>query len=297
MLLGLTRFFRWLWGSPPQSAPPHKPRRPKKKKRRRRRSRTGVLRAEDMPAISEEEKLAQVESPERIENKLKGCQERIAYFFRDCSLLQEALTHSSGAAHRLMSNERMEFLGDAILGAVVCELLFHKYPGYLEGDLTKIKSSVVSRQTCARISHQLALQEFLLVGRGVSRNAALPRSLLADVLESLVAAIYLDGGIEAAQAFIRRHLEPEIEQAVSGQSGVNYKSILQQVAQRDFSCTPIYKILSERGPDHRKVFRVAAVISGAKYSPATGRNKKEAEQKAAHNALAQLDGRPIPYAD
>ena len=127
---------------------------------------------------------------------LKTCQERIGYLFNDWALLRSALTHASGAQHRLASNERLEFLGDAILGAVVCEMLYHRFPEYLEGELTKIKSVVVSRQTCAKVSEALGLDEFLLLGKGMSVVDGLPPSLLADVFESLIAAVYLDGGLE-----------------------------------------------------------------------------------------------------
>src|SRR5277367_6186209 len=126
--------------------------------------------------------------------QFERCERRIGYEFRDKTLLGAALTHASGAQHRLASNERLEFLGDAILGAVVCELLYAQYPEYLEGDLTKIKSIVVSRQTCAKISEALNLQEFLVLGKGMTTHPSVPPSLLADVFESLIAAIYLDGG-------------------------------------------------------------------------------------------------------
>ena len=119
------------------------------------------------------------------------------------------MTHASGADHRLASNERLEFLGDAILGAVVCELLFHQYPDYLEGDLTKIKSIVVSRQTCAKISEALGLHEFLILGKGMTTHPSVPPSLLADVFESLVAAIYIDGGDPAAREFVEKYIGPE----------------------------------------------------------------------------------------
>ena len=144
------------------------------------------------------------------------------------------MTHASGADHRLASNERLEFLGDAILGAIVCDLLFRKFPEYLEGELTKIKSIVVSRHTCAKISEELGIDEFLVIGKGMGSHAQTPSSVLADVFESLIGAIYLDGGIEAAQRFIVRHIEPEIDAAVDGQNGLNYKSNLQQFAQREY---------------------------------------------------------------
>jgi ribonuclease-3 len=123
----------------------------------------------------------EMEEGDAHEELFDRCERRLGYQFRDRSLLREALTHASSAEHRLASNERLEFLGDAILGAVVCELLFELYPGYLEGDLTKIKSAVVSRQSCAKISEALGLQEFLIVGKGVSNHTSIPPSLLADM--------------------------------------------------------------------------------------------------------------------
>jgi ribonuclease III len=228
-------------------------------------------------------------------DNLRRCERRIGYEFRDRALAREALTHASGAEHRLASNERLEFLGDAILGAVVCELLFERYPNYLEGDLTKIKSAVVSRQSCAKISEALGLQEFLIVGKGVAASPSIPPSLLADVFESLVAAIYLDGGNEASRKFIEELLGPEIELAAMGELGGNFKSLLQQYAQREFSITPTYQLLDEKGPDHRKCFKMAAQIGSNLYPPAWGRNKKEAEQRAACNALAELNGEPAQF--
>ncbi len=227
--------------------------------------------------------------------RLERCQQIIGYRFQDTDLLQSALTHASGAQHRLASNERMEFLGDAILGAIVCEQLFDQFPDLLEGHLTKIKSVVVSRQTCAKISAELGLEEMLIVGKGISSGKPVPSSLLADVFESLVAAIYLDGGLSAARQFVRRHIQPEIDLAASGSSDDNFKSLLQQIVQRDFGDTPTYQLLDERGPDHDKCFQVSATFADRDFPPAWGRNKKEAEQRAACNALALLNGEDPPF--
>src|SRR5713101_7892469 len=142
---------------------------------------------------------------------LEDCQKVIGYQFRQVDLLRAALTHTSGADTRLASNERLEFLGDAVLGLVTCEQLYTRFPDYQEGDLTKIKSVVVSRRTCARISKLLNLGDYLFLGKGMHLHAVIPASLLADVFESLVAAIYLDGGLEAARTFILRSLSPEID--------------------------------------------------------------------------------------
>ncbi|MFM8635489.1 MAG: ribonuclease III [Planctomycetia bacterium] len=216
------------------------------------------------------------------------CQRRLDYAFRDPSLLMSALTHASGAQHRLASNERLEFLGDAILGFIVCETLYRIFPDSLEGDLTRIKSVVVSRETCSRISDELQLIEFLIVGKGLSVNRPVPTSVLSDLFESLVAAVYLDGGMEPARRLVERFMEPEIIKVASGEQGANHKSLLQQVAQRDFGVTPTYEVIEEAGPDHSKSFHVSAQIAGRRYAPAWGRNKKEAEQRAASNALTEL---------
>ncbi|QEH33018.1 Ribonuclease 3 [Aquisphaera giovannonii] len=226
---------------------------------------------------------------------LDDCQRVIEYQFREPMLLREALTHASGANHRLSSNERLEFLGDAILGAVVCDLLFRKFPESQEGELTRIKSIVVSRHTCARISQALGIDEFLVMGKGMGGHDQTPSSVLADVFESLIGAIYLDGGMEVARTFIVRHIGPEIDAAADGHGGCNYKSNLQQVAQREFGETPTYLLLDEKGPDHSKCFKISALIGRQSYAPAWGRNKKEAEQRAALNAICQLSGEPIPF--
>jgi ribonuclease-3 len=226
---------------------------------------------------------------------LDACQERIGYRFRDLQLLEAALTHASGADHRLESNERMEFLGDAILGAVVCERLYLQFPDFLEGDLTKLKSMVVSRQTCAKISQALGLKQFLILGKGMTTHPAVPVSVLADVIESLIAAIYLDGGIDPAREFIETYIGPEIELAAAGELEGNYKSLLQQFAQREHGVTPTYHLLDEKGPDHSKCFKMSAQVGGQRYPAAWGRSKKESEQRAAHNGICHLRGEPVPY--
>ncbi|MCG8450553.1 MAG: ribonuclease III, partial [Pirellulales bacterium] len=188
------------------------------------------------------------------EAELNSCQEKLGYRFQKIQLLVDALKHASGVSHRLASNERMEFLGDAILGFVVCEKLYSLYPDCLEGELTRIKSVVVSRDTCARVSDKLGLDRFLLLGKGMAADPVIPRSVVAAALESLIAAIYLDGGLEPAREFILEHIETEIEQTASGEFGGNYKSQLQQFAQREHGVTPIYQLLDGQGPAHSKCF-------------------------------------------
>lgn len=226
---------------------------------------------------------------------LSRCEETIGYRFNDRALLKAAFTHASGAEHRLASNERLEFFGDAILGAVVCEALYRRFPDYLEGELTRVKSMVVSRRTCAKISDKIGLKDFLILGKGMTNHAELPPSLLSDVFESLVAAIYLDGGNEVARDFIHQHLDEEIEAAAEAEHGGNFKSLLQQLAQRDFGTTPIYQLLDEKGPDHSKCFKIAAKVATNIYAAAWGKSKKESEQRAAHNAINQINGEEAPY--
>jgi len=228
-------------------------------------------------------------------SKLERCQEIIDYRFRDESLLLSALTHASGAAHRLASNERLEFLGDAILGVCVCEWLYQEYPEYNEGDLTKIKSSVVSRRSCGKVAGKLGLDGCLIVGRGVTRNRSFPRSLVSDVFEAIVAALYLDGGFGVVRDRLRHWLIDEVHQAVESQGSGNYKSALQQYAQRELASTPAYRLLHETGPDHRKASLIASVIADRQFTPAWGSNKKDAEQRAAANALAELHDQPVPH--
>ena len=226
--------------------------------------------------------------PQISDEVRKQAQGMLGYEFHNPQLLAEALTHASVAEHRLSSNERMEFLGDSILGGVVCEYLFHNYPHYLEGELTKIKSAVVSRRICAKISLDLGLPALLNLGKGMSGRDGLPLSLSAAVYEAMVAAIYLDGGHEPVQQFILKHMRPFIEEAAGSAHQQNFKSLLQQHAQRHMSELPAYKVTAERGPDHSKHFEVAAEIGGRRFPPAWGPSKKEAEQQAALLALQDL---------
>lgn len=226
---------------------------------------------------------------------LRACEQQIGYTFLNKELLFEALRHASSSGSRLNSNERLEFLGDAVLGFTVCELLYQRYPSWLEGDLTQIKSVLVSRQTCARLAHELQLDRCLVLGKGVSREKSIPRSVLANAFESTIGAIYLDRGLDEARKFILVHLEKEIEAAVAGTLDRNHKSELQQFCQRQFGQSPRYLLLAETGPDHSKTFEVCAVVGNRRFSPARGANKKIAEQRAAGNAIADLNDAPLPF--
>jgi ribonuclease-3 len=226
-----------------------------------------------------------------MEDLVATCEVMLEYRFRDYDLLREALTHASIADDRRLSNERLEFLGDAVLGLVVCHRLFEIYPDYLEGDLTKLKSAVVSRNTCAAVSNAMGLTDLIFVGKGMTGRtgaAARPSSLAAGAFESIIAAIYLDGGLEQARAFILRHMEPYILQFAATTHQQNYKSLLQQHAQKVMSNTPVYELLDEKGPDHSKCFEVRVVIGTRAFGSAWGPAKKPAEQRAAQIALEEL---------
>jgi ribonuclease III len=219
------------------------------------------------------------------------CEAMLDYRFRNHELLKEALTHASIADDRRLSNERLEFLGDSVLGLVVCHRLFEIFPDYLEGDLTKLKSAVVSRNTCAAVANALGLTDLIFVGKGMTGRAGVaqkPSSLAAGVLEAIIAAIYLDSGLEAARVFIVRHMEQYIHSFAATTHQQNYKSLLQQYAQKTLSATPIYELLDEKGPDHSKCFEVRVVIGTRAYGSAWGPAKKPAEQKAAQIALEEL---------
>lgn len=220
---------------------------------------------------------------------LDKAQEILAHEFADISLLEMALTHASSADHRLASNERMEFLGDAILGMVVSQVLFERFPEYLEGELTKLKSAVVSRRSCAQISDDLGLVSVLTMGKGMASRAEVPSSIAAAVFEAVIAAVYLDAGMDAARAFILRHVEPLIDEADRSAHQQNFKSLLQQHAQAAMPGSPIYILLDEKGPDHSKCFEVCVEIDGHRYKSAWAPSKKEAEQQAAMLALQELD--------
>ena len=232
---------------------------------------------------------------DHTEEMLQLCEVALEYQFTNRELLRNCLTHASGANHRLASNERLEFLGDAIMGAVICEMLYTRFPEETEGELTRIKSIVVSRTTCAKVSEALGLPKSLLLGKGLSINDTVPMSVAAAVFESLIAGVYLDGGLAPVQLVLDRVMGPEIEMAGGVEHGRNYKSLLQQYAQKMFGETPIYRLLDEKGPDHSKCFKVSALIGQQSYHPAWGANKKAAEQRAAQNALYELEGKPVPH--
>ena len=222
-------------------------------------------------------------------SNLHACEGKLSYNFRDLRFLHQALTHSSIKTLENPSNERLEFLGDSVLGLVMTEFLYNFFQQHNEGDLTQIKSVVVSTNVLAAESQRLGLGEHYNVGKGVTRRKKLPNSLLANVFEAVVAAIYKDGGLEPARRFILRNVYHQVLNVASDRHQLNYKSLLQQWAQKVLSLTPTYRVISEKGPDHLKSFEGVGVVGDKRYAIGTGPAKKEAEQDAARKTLKMLD--------
>ena len=226
---------------------------------------------------------------------LERCQEIIGYKYKNPEFLLEALTHASCSKETGKNNERLEFLGDAILGMVISDYLFTNFPEGREGDMTQIKSFVVSRSTLARYARRIGLRECIQLGKGIASKTRLPDSVYANTFEAIFASIYLDGGIEAIREVIIRLLSSEVQAVIAKTHQPNFKSVLQQYTQRVMHTTPIYSVVEENGPDHGKIFTVIAKIKSKAFSPGKGFTKKEAEQNAAKKPLAELDIDPHDY--
>jgi len=230
----------------------------------------------------------------RLRDEFESLQQAIGYRFRDRGLLEHAMTHTSRAnedvSGGVRDNESMEFLGDAVLGFVVADVLFRDFPEFDEGQKSKMKASLVSTATLAQQAERLDLGEHMLLGRGEEKTGGRRKqALLADSYEALIAAIYLDGGVEPARAFIVREFGPLIAEARrTGVSDRDYKSALQELLQSRELPLPEYRLVGSIGPDHRKLFHVEVIVKGERIGDATGRSKKEAEQEAARAALEKL---------
>jgi ribonuclease III len=230
----------------------------------------------------------------RLRDEFEPLQHSIGYRFRDRGLLEHAMTHTSRAnedvSGGVRDNESMEFLGDAVLGFVVADVLFRDFPEFDEGQKSKMKASLVSTATLAQQAERLDLGEHMLLGRGEEKTGGRRKqALLADSYEALIAAIYLDGGVEPARAFIVREFGPLIAEARrTGVSDRDYKSALQELLQSRELPLPEYRLVGSIGPDHRKLFQVEVIVKGERIGDATGRSKKEAEQEAARAALERL---------
>lgn len=219
---------------------------------------------------------------------LGACEEVLGYVFKDKELLQRALTHSSSKTAFNHSNERLEFLGDAILGAVVSFYLYAHHPDFQEGRMTKVKSQVVSRRSLALKARELALAPHLIVGRMFVTPKEITNSILSNALEAVIAAVFIDGGLEEAYGFVVRHFQDAIETAADEPGQRDYKSWLGQWAQKNRLEAPGYGVLSVAGPDHGRTFEVATNVGNRRFPPGFGRSKKEAEQRAARAALHEL---------
>jgi ribonuclease III len=221
-------------------------------------------------------------------------EENLAYVFRDATLVETALTHRSWTNETQdtgrADNERLEFLGDAVLALVSSDLLMKRFPGEPEGELSKARAAIVNEAGLARIAETLTLGQWIFLGRGEEQaGGRQKRSLLANAFEALVGAVYLDGGFEAAFRVAGRLIEPLMAD-VPAAASKDFKSRLQELAQAKLQMAPSYTVLSESGPDHAKTFEVAILIGDEEYGRAFGRSKKEAQQNAAERALAILEG-------
>jgi len=221
---------------------------------------------------------------------MEELEQKLNYTFQDPSLLEEALSHSSYAnEHRaagLNSNERLEFLGDSVLGFVTAEFLFHQHPDAPEGDLTRARAALVCEQSLYEVAQKLDLGRYLKLGHGEESGGGRERtSILADAVEAVFAAVYLDGGITQASALIHRCLlDAEREEAVEERRR-DYKTALQELVQRQADRVLTYRMAGEQGPDHAKTFLAEVLLNGEPIGSGSGHSKKEAEQAAAKNAL------------
>jgi len=230
-------------------------------------------------------------------SELEPLERRINYRFKDRGMLEHALTHRSrvheDASGGVFDNESMEFLGDSVLGFVIAAMLFREFPQHNEGQKSKLKASLVSSASLARLGEGLNLGEFLILGRGEEKTGGRHKhAIIADSYEALIAAIYLDGGIEPAQRFIEKEFASLIQEArrtgAAASFTEDWKSALQEYLQSGGRGLPVYRLAGEIGPDHRKSFVVEIVVDGDVVATAEGRSKKEAAQAAAKAALERL---------
>ncbi len=229
---------------------------------------------------------------EQLISQLTVIEGHLGYAFENKELLIKALTHRSYAnEHReavLAHNERLEFLGDSVLGLVVAEYLYHRLPDAAEGELSQIRSKLVEATTCAKYLQKLNIQNFILLGRGEKLTEGRNKvSILADAFEAIVGAIFLDGGMQIATSFLLCHFEQEASDTI-GSPPRNYKAELQDYSQKKFQKVPVYKVAHESGPDHAKLFHVAVYLNEHQLGLGVGASKKEAEQRAAFEAITTM---------
>lgn len=217
---------------------------------------------------------------------MKELKEKIGYTFKDKRLLEQALTHKSFVKNKLKSNERLEFLGDAVLELVVTEYLLNMYKNMDEGQLSKIRAACVNSKTLADISRKFSIYKYLNVGKSERKEGIMFNdSILEDAFESMVGAIYIDGGMDEARKFILSSLEQVANMVVNNEIIVDYKTYLQEMTQKYFACLPEYKIIKEEGKEHAKVFYCEVFINSKSYGIGSGKSKKESEKHAAKQAV------------
>ena len=235
-------------------------------------------------------------SEELVEHKTKlnDLQKRISYIFKDKNLLLAALTHTSWHRHKnghpeTYDYERMEFFGDAVLELISVEYLFINYPTKNEGYLSKIKSQIVSENYLSIKAKQLELGSCIILGEEeIKAKGYEKKSILANMMESLICAIYVDGGLEKARKFVNEHVLKDFEEEIVNDVHTNYKSILQEYSQSKHQKLPLYRLISETGPDHHKTFTVVVSLMDKEVGAGTGFSKKEAEQNAAKEGCLKL---------
>lgn len=220
--------------------------------------------------------------------------EHLGVKITNLELLHQALIHTSFANETkgagVIHNERLEFLGDAVLDLVISEYLFRQFPNLPEGELTKARAAIVCEATIASRAAALNIGQYLLLGKGELVSGGRERiSILADSFEAIIGAIYLDGGFSAASAFVLNQLHNHLALVESGDYVKDYKTLLQEVVQRNNDSRIIYEIIAERGPDHDKVFEIAVLVNSKQLGIGVGKSKKEAEQQAAKQALTKLN--------
>ena len=223
---------------------------------------------------------------------MTALEERLGYSFRNRALLETALTHSSYAnenrAFGIVCNERLEFLGDSVLGVTVADFLYRHFPDMPEGRMTRLRAELVCEQSLHRVALELHLGDYLRLGKGEEHNGGRKRaSILSDAVEAVIAAMYLDAGMETAAGFIHRCLLDDVR-AIETPTFTDYKTSLQELVQRHSGQVLSYELVGEEGPDHAKTFRVQVCLNGDPIGRGIGRTKKEAEQTAAANALEAL---------
>ena len=223
-----------------------------------------------------------------LQKSLPSIENHLNYRFKDKSLLCLAFIHSSfvnESRNFIKCNERLEFLGDAILGLIVSDFLYSRFPHYLEGKLSYIRACLVDTSACAFYLQKIDLESFLLMGKGEARNAGKGRSTtLANLFEAIIGAIYIDGGIEEAKSFIFGHFKEEMLHIIENPLR-NWKAELQDFCQKNYQKVPEYVVVEERGPEHLKTFFVEVKLEGKKLGMGQGMSKKEAEQRAAKEAI------------